>query len=330
MIALTLGAVYYFVVYSKSQKITDLIISGALLTVSACLKPLGLALFLPFLWILWRKNPERRIQSLLYFGGYAALSFALVLAWFAYARWLNTIHGSPGFYLGETFWDFPETWFSIKHAKKVFLQWPPELWIGWGMLPVFIYGVYYALKRKTGGMFFVWIIAGYIVLGLTSQISTNHDYYSLIIVPAFAAISGLGLWRIYTLGGWRRGIATALIIVAPVAAFVRVSHRFSDVPEFDTIRASAAEHIAPDALVMVEDPTQAIRLYQLDRRGWPLRHGIKSDVIARNIANGTEFLILENSYERYEKSAALAGMIETDSLFRLATLYGYPVKHTQP
>ncbi|MCH7878467.1 MAG: glycosyltransferase family 39 protein [candidate division Zixibacteria bacterium] len=329
MISLLLGAVYYFVRYIGTAKTTDLAISCALLVVSACLKPVGLALYLPFLWILWRKS-RRRKKRLLHFGGYIALSFSLVMVWFDYARGVNEVHGNPGFYLGETFWDFPETWFSMKHIKKVFLQWPPELWIGWGMLPAFIIGVFQSLKRKTGGVFLLWIIAGYIVLGLTSQLSTNHDYYSLVIVPAFAALTGFGLWWMNLSGGWKRGIAVILMIIAPVASFIRISHRFSDVPEFADIRADTAEYIMPGALVMVEDPTQAIRLYQLNRHGWPLRHGIKSDVIARNIESGAEFLVLENSFDRYGQTDALARLIETDSLFRLAKLYGYPVRQTLP
>ena len=258
------------------------------------------------------------------FAIYICLTLLPVLGWLSYARHLQEVYGLSVFYLGGYgLKDFHHYLFNIVFVKKLLLQWPWEMWIGWALTPAFLFGLYRYVKKPPTKFFPVWIVAAYIVFALTALKSSTHDYYTLIIVPPLAAITGSGLYHLMNSGGWRKMVAVILITIAPVGAFLRIYDRFDDISRFDQIREAADKYIPAESLVMVEDNTPVVRLYQLNRKGWPLRNEITYGEIKKCVEQGGEYLILEKDLKNYNDSLRL---IFSDSAITLGGLYCYTLK----
>lgn len=323
MLTFLLAAVTLFLNFRNTQSHWNLAGSAICLILSACIKPLGLSLYLPFVYMIWRDRPRRR-KNLTLMSVYILTTFGVVYGWFSYARHVNEVNRSAGFYLGEYLSAFVDFMLKPDFFKKLFLQWPFEIWIGWVLVPIFLYGVYRIIKTGIGRIYFVWILACYIVFVMVSSHSHTHDYYTLIIVPPLAAITGIGLNRFMQTASWRRYVVLALVVLAPVGAAVRTRHRLTDVNDFDQIRRDSDRSIPRDALVMVEETTMATRLYQLNRTGWPLRRAINYSAVEPLVKKGGEYLVLENPIETYNDSLAL--LFETMPE-RISDLYCYRARN---
>ncbi|MCX6826736.1 MAG: glycosyltransferase family 39 protein [candidate division Zixibacteria bacterium] len=304
MLALLLAAVYSFILFIERRNYLLLIGSALSLSLSGCIKPLGLAIYIPFLFLLWANKKRDKLMVILTII-YMIVTTAVIFGWFTYARRVNELYGSGAFYLGEHFLDFKTHFLDFKFLKKLFLQWPFELWIGWILIPAFVIGLYWAIKKKTGRFYIFWILAAYIIFVPTSQHSGTHDYYTLIIVPPLAALTGVGLAKIFEWG--RRGwiFAALLLLMAVPGTLIRIHSRFGPTNEFYQIRNDVEKLIPAKSLVMVQDNTTAIRLYQLNRKGWPLRNIIKYDEIKKYVSQGAQFLILDRPIETYDDSLTI-------------------------
>ena len=187
-------------------------------------------------------------------------------------------------------------------------------------MPVFIWGAIKFRKERFGQFVLSWIIGCYIVFAVVVAHAGSHDYYTLIIVAPLAMISGWGLYLVSLKPKWKVPLVIFLLTVLPAVSFVRISSRFADIEEFDLMRESAEKHIDKKALVIVDESTSAIRLYQLNRKGWAYRDKITSDKIEPLIAQGGEYLLLKKPIEEYEESMSL---LVLDSVIMFGPLYGY-------
>lgn len=299
MLMFLLIAFYLFVRFVQEEEWGTLVGSALALVLSACLKPLGLSIYLPMLILLMRRK-EKRTNSLVIMVAYVVVTFALTLGWYLYARHLNAVYGTPAYYMGHLFATFYEPLAQGWFYKKLLLQWPPELWVGWTMIPAFAYGCYRAVRNHQSSLWLWWIVASYVAFVLVSAHSGSHDYYTMIIVPPLAAFSGLGLTALFRAGGWQKHLAIILVVIAPVGACVRVSVRFGPQDQYDAIRASVDDVIPRGDLVMVEEESMAIRLYQLNRHGWPVRGGVTLAGIKGLISEGGRWLVLDHPIEDYD------------------------------
>lgn len=322
MLTLYLAAIFAYLKYQSSDRVRWWLVSLVCLTLSACIKPLGLSIYLLWVIIWWQSQRSRRQSALL--GAYIVVSFATTLGWFQYAQEVNELHQSAGFYLGEKLAIFHEYLFASQFVEKLVVQWPWELWIGWGLVPATLLGLF-AIRRtkRTATYLAIWIVATFIVFAITAMHSASHDYYTLIIVPPLAIISGFGLKQLTCGARYRQALLVLLLVAGPIGAWARIGSRLSGESNFHQIRAAAKATIPPDALVMVQDPTTAIRLYQLNRRGWPLRSQITRDMVAGLISRGGEYLILSDPLDQYNDSLAL--LVDTIPS-RLGPLHCYTVK----
>lgn len=321
MLMFLLGAVYGYLKYLKSNKIGFWFLSALSLTLSATLKPLSLSIYLPFL-ILTLSNSTDKLKQFIRFSLYVIITFLPTLSWYLYARHLNEIYQTPGYYLGDMLGIFYKYLFTAQFFKKLFLQWPFELWIGWPMVIFFVIGAVLYVKKKMSLGFFSWLLACYIAFLFISYHSSSHDYYTLIAVPPFALFTGLGLKKLTEIK-FGKIILPIIIIIVPILTFLRVDHRIDDVPEFEPMRTDAAKIIPQEARVMVEDGTTSIKLYQLNRTGWPLRGEIKYGFVKECVDKGGEFIILENRINNYDDSIKY---LFDSSFVMIDSLYCYRTK----
>ena len=298
MLAFLAIAFWMFFRYLSTGSAITMIGFPLFLTVSACIKPLGLCFFLPALVEILRNHRRRGAIVWLVLSGVCAVG--LTWGWFAYARSVSAANGGGGFFLGDY---LPEFWKAIPivmFLKHLFVQWPWELWLGYAVVPLFAIGLYSALKMKQAAFSLWWVVACLLVFIPIGAHTASHDYYSLPIVLPLAVLTGIGFSVAYQKGRWIRTVSIILMIAAPVVATVRTAHRTAPAPEFEPMRQVADAHIPRQSLVAVQEQTTAIRLYQLNRHGWPIRGEITADKLRGAIERGAEFVILEKPADYYE------------------------------
>lgn len=303
MFTLYLGALYLYIRYRESQSAKHWFFSVILLALSGAIKPLGLLLYLPFFY-LWLTDKQKTARGFWALVLYTAFTFTMVLGWFLYAKTVAESSGTTAFYMGHLLGDF-EFLFHMRFLKKLFFQWPWELWVGWHFVPLFFFGLYRSIRDRKFDFFYVWILAGYILFALVAAHASSHDYYGLIILPPLAVLTGYGFYNLARLSPTWKTIALILVLAAPIGAFVRVGDRLGQTEEYEQIRASVDAVIPKEALVMVRDNTNAIRLYQLDRKGWALLRGTELSTILDYARQGAQYLLLEEPIEQYLDSLDL-------------------------
>jgi|GEM_PF-996933 len=270
MLTLGLGSVLCYLHYLDNRKVVNLLGAGLLLVLSAAIKPLILCILLPFLVMSVRKS-DHKLQGAVKALLFATVTIVPVVLWFLWARQVNIEHESPGFYLGENMGSFAEMLFSAQFFKKLFLQWPWELWIGWALVPVFLTGLVLSIRRRSLRASWWWVLAVYIVFIPMAQHARSHDYYSLIIVPPLALLTALGASYLWEHRRWYSRLALVLLLLAPMGTFARIHQRFGSGKDFYEVRSEVNKVIPRDALVICHDDNSAILLYQLNRHGWVVR-----------------------------------------------------------
>ncbi len=324
MLALWIGALRGYQVYDATKRRSSWLWSLVLLTLSALIKPLTLSLYLPLLLLELHRSRRSR-ERLLRWGGYVVLSFVSVAAWFMFAYWLNERYQTPGFYLGENLPNFHQFLLTTQFVKKLFLQWPFELWVGWALLPAAVLGIAPLMRSGLSKLWLGWIISIYIVFAMTAQHSASHDYYTLLMVPPLALVAGMGLNWLLERSRATALLALLLLLAAPLAAHLRISHRHGSTEIFHAVRHDSERLIDRDDLVAVEDRTTAIRLYRMNRHGWPLRNEIDSSAIAPLIEQGLDWLVIEQPIEEYDSSLLHLVTLPPDSI---GPLLGYRIRQS--
>ncbi len=321
-LTLWLVSIYLYLQFTIKKKYLFWVVSALCLAVAGSIKPLGLSIYLPYLFLLWH-NKQQTVRDYVLYLLYIAVTLGPFIIWIQYARYLQETSGLYAFYLGGNITSFYQYLFSVRFFKSLFLQYPPELWVGWVLVPVFFYGLYRAIKERTLRFVFVWILSIYIVFALTALKASTHDYYSLVIVPPLAVITGVGLSRLYLSGGWKRVTVVVLLLLAPVGVFLRIYHRFGTINDYYTIHSEVDSIIPRKDLVIVEDHTPAVRLYQLNRKGWTLQHGVRFEETVHYIKDGARFLLVK---QPLDNRFGLWGTVVDTIPERLGPLYCYRAK----
>jgi hypothetical protein len=323
MLALWLGAIFCFLQHLKTRRPGYWFLSAVLLVLSAAIKPLGLSVYLPLAYLMWT-DKQRPKGQLVLFAVYVVATLTLPLLWMLYARQLQAESGLGfKFYLGNNLTDFYRFLFRFQFWKKNIFQWPWELWIGWALTPLFAYGAYLWVKKRKPVVFLLWAVASFLVLALVSAQTTSHDYYTLIMVPPLAAATGLGAKELWERGSRWRTVIIVLLVLAPAGIAARIHTRFGEINDFYQIRSAVQDVIPRGERVMVEDSSGANRLYELDRKGWPLRSRIDVRTVQSYVERGGKFLLLLNPIEQYDDSLRL--LFDTSGR-KLGPLHCYRLK----
>jgi hypothetical protein len=315
MLCFGLAGIYGYLCFLEKKHLIYLLLSALALALAACLKPLILSVFLPLLYLTWKRK-ERRGRNLLLFVIYIVLSLIPLALWVNYSGWLIGRSGAVGIFY---------RYLNLLFFKRFFLQWPFELWIGWVLVPAYIWGLVRLFKERKAGFYMVWLLASLVAVVMVARYSQHHDYYSLIFVPPLAIITGLGLKvMLFEKSKVWRWVALVLMVLAPFGAYLRIENRIGGFENFYVIRDAADRVIPKNDKVIVQDITRgAERLYELNRKGWYVRD--KQDLV--NIDNyikaGAVYLVLDEPMEEFDDSLKY---YFSDCVERIGPLYCYPLK----
>lgn len=185
----------------------------------------------------------------------------------------------------------------------------PELYLNYFTVPFFLAGLF-VLWKKRAALFrqhLHFTIAGLLVLLYffyeINLISTVHDYYMLPFLPFLFLIAVAGWKFIAEKGGHlARIVATILILLTPLTAFLRIDSRWnvSD-PGFPAdwyANRDALRSAVPDSalVIMGSDMTQSIMPYYLHKRGWTyFETELTSERLEDYIARGASYLYTDCS-----------------------------------
>ncbi len=321
MLTFLLASVYFHLKYLDSNSYRQLALSALMLILSATIKPLSLSIYFLYL-VLSLKSNRKKSTTYLTNLFFILVTFLPTLGWYLYARSVNELYQTPGFYMGGMITTFYKYLATAQFYKKLFLQWPFELWVGWTLVLFFVAGLYLLIKEKKKYGIFAWIFSCYMVFSIISYHSSSHDYYTLIILPPIAAITGVGIHKMTQLK-YGNYLFIAWFLIIPFTTCFRLEHRLESEPRFDKIRQDAAKVIPDNALVMVEDGSTSIKLYKLNKIGWPLRGTIKYAYVKELIGKGGQYIILENEIKQYDDS--LQQLFET-KFQTIDNLYCYTIR----
>lgn len=330
----SLAAVYWFWLWTETDRRYLLVLSGAALFVAVGIKPMSLYLGLPLLYLAGRRFGWGVLrQPALWI--YAAAVLLPSAAWFHHSWSLWDQYGNTFGILGG--WNKIGTPTTIGPWFKLTVRLAERLW-SWIATPGGLLLLTAGLIRRAPGRNYLlhwWTVGFGVSIAITLQGHLSHGYYQLPIVFPVAAWMGLGASRIWE-NPWRLPRLTRVILailVLSVPAFALEQYRDGPlgrsvrVSERDRRRIAFAEEVAsltePDAPVIFVIPYRGrpalyqhrtpygeylecdpVDFYRSHRRGWSLdERQATPDFVATLRDRGARYLatafpeILENHPE---------------------------------
>jgi hypothetical protein len=249
-----------------------------------------------FLQQLWRKEPAVRVWTN---GLLFLVPIAWPAAWYAWVipQWKADVI-TQGI-IGN--WESLQNTFGyIGHNLVSTL---PELLMGWALLPLFLAGISFFLRRKYYrhlhfpllAVWFLALVAFYMYE--TNAIRDDHDYYFYPFYPFIFFPIALAVKELSTMSGMWRNIAIGIILLAPLNTHLRMHKRWNpENPGFnvDVLRHKEALQAAvPNRALVVagNDVSHFIWLYHLDKKGWCFeKDGLRADSLQSWRSRGAAFL----------------------------------------
>ncbi len=216
------------------------------------IKPMAAFILLPALWYVWKKPTK-----LLLYGIIAGVPLLLWRKWI-----LQFPEGIPvsTWLLNGNGIRFKGAWFHWLFATRL-----GDLILGfWGLIP---FGVGMA------GNFFSWIIGPLLYFIVFATGNVQHDYYQILIIPAVAVVTGIGLRRLR----WYIA-AISFIFMLSFSWFTIRTYYWINRPEIVEAGKMADQILPKDAKVIAPYNGDTTFLYQTQRQGWPLGFDIDKKI----------------------------------------------------
>lgn len=269
------------------------VLGAALLALGGLVKPTHLCAGTPLLVMLVERRGWRALASRsVWLFGLAVL--LPVGAWYAHARAL----GGDYFLLQAPLAD---SWRALRTAapyKRLFLQWPWELWLVSPLDWAFPVGVWALARRPQARCLAAWIAGCYLVMFAFASQLGPHDYYTLPLAAPVAIVAAAGLaWALERGGRLAPALVVLTMVAMPAVTWGRIHHRYSARYDFAAGRALAAAHLAPDARVVAYDYTAGLVLYRLGRFGWTLSRPEDLGRVPELARQGARYLAVQSREE---------------------------------
>ncbi|PJE67394.1 hypothetical protein COU95_02655 [Candidatus Shapirobacteria bacterium CG10_big_fil_rev_8_21_14_0_10_40_9] len=271
MIFTSLGMIYLFSKWLEDGKYSFLyyLLSLILAGITFLLKPFGLFLFFPLVYLLWRrwqfgifKKPHFYVYVLM-----SILPFVLWRVWIA-----QFPEGIPSF-----IWLLNEGGIRFKGAffRWIFAERLGKLILGYWGLVFFTLGILTKPSKKDGWFFHWWLVAILFYFTVFAGGNVRHDYYQIIAIPVVCIFlaKGFNLFlnpppnfsRLIT---FLLSLITLLFMFAfswyEVRGFFNINH-----PEIVEAGKAVDRLVPKNAKVVAPYNGDTAFLYQTNRQGWP-------------------------------------------------------------
>jgi len=268
MLFTSIGMFYYFYRWIKEERISLGIIAWIFVSVSLLLKIFPWFLFLPLVYLLYRKwgfafIKQKRIW----------IFFILAVTPFVLWRiWVSQFpNGVPSF-----IWLFNYEGIRFRPAffRWIFAERIGKLILGYWGLPLLVLGLILKPFKKEGYFFHFWLIAFLIYVTVFAGGNVTHDYYQIPFIPIAAVFLAKGSWWLLT--ATKKYFSRLLCYLSLVTCVLfMIGFSWFEVRGFYLIQGGvdlagrAVDELTPeDALVLTGDSNDVTLLYNTNRYGW--------------------------------------------------------------
>ena len=289
--------------WSQTRRTRLLVAGSAALSLAALLKVSSVALWPAAAILLARGGRGERTRQLPRVLAAVACGLLPVLAWYLWARHLSAVNHNHDFML-ESKLPYPMA-IVPGVARKVLLQWLPEVYLSYPQFMLALVGVF-TLRRRGVSPAAAPLVAA--ALGLLAYavavlpMLDMHDYFMTPVVVPLLLLALLGLWRIRELARTVHTARWALVVLLIATAVVgpwRALSRFErSRPDPDLLSMEARlPALIPDphALVIAaSDASPSIYLYFMHRKGWSVQEGLSADSLRSMVAQGARYMVSDS------------------------------------
>lgn len=303
-LTLSIWGFFFFLRWRNHGHWGSMVISAMCLATAGGIKPTFLAIGLPMLWYLvggpagWRRL--RHLSLWLYGLGVIGVPFL----WLRHAQKLTDRFGDTYFYLGGHLLDELQGLLRSDFYQNVLVTWPTELALG---LPSVVALLYVVIARhgrtelaRIGRVVAPWLLGAMVVMVLAAEhCATPHDYYYLVMVPPLALIAAAGFDRMLSQPRFK-WVATALLVLLPVNAVLRMNGRFGHSPDFYTVREdvlnlSRDQSLPQGALTISVDTIPGYLLYRTGLRGYYTLIGDGEVAFKKVLHKGAQWVVVRET-----------------------------------
>ena len=295
MIAVTLGAIYFFDKWSEKNyelRITSYEFWGALvLTMSGfLLKPYAGFFLLPMVYIVYEK-----------------LGWAFLKKW---QLWLFAVVSIIPF-IGWRLWiaQYPEgipanTWLLNGNGirfRPAFFRWIgyerlTKLISGYIGIVLLIFGGFALVKLKHKGFFLSFLLSSLLYVTIFATGNVQHDYYQILIMPSIAIFYGLGAYYLsskFAIGKYFE-LGKIILIICTIGTFYFswqiVKDYFNINNRAMIVAGQAVDRLTPkNAKIIAPLDGDTSFLYQTNRKGWP---SFEKDLPIMITQLGADYLVI--------------------------------------
>lgn len=273
----TIAAVYYFMRWTREEKIDLAILANLFFILAVAIKKTNLYLFLPLGYLAFSKWKRKALRKswLVFFA------FLIILAWQAWEWHLRMRFPDPQwihFNLQHHIERIIYTYTSADFYKKAYDDILNYVLTPLGLV-FFLIGLTLKIRNREGRVLYFWLAAvAFFYLVMPEQFWA-HAYYHVHYLPIAAFLIARGfIFFINMLQASQNLVAShkKIIVLFFGALFFLMSMRYSlgyyRVPETKRPVLSAAEHVKnivpKDSLVVSTVDNPASLLYYSERKGW--------------------------------------------------------------
>ena len=265
-VMLGLSGLWFFIKYSKEEKLPSLFIFSILMSVAILVKPYLVFYNIYPVYFFLKKYGYRKVIVK------KEVIASLLIIFLPFIFWRLWIAGHPE---GIPFWKWTFNGDGVRF-KPAFWYWIFGERIGklilgvWGIYP-FIIG---SLNNRRNPFLIAFLLGAFLYLSVIATANVRHDYYQTLIVPVISIVLALGVHKMFEDSKKIKygmflplGIMGMMYLISAfqVKEYYKINH-----PEI--INAGlAVERLTPeDALVIASYNGDTAFLYHTGRRGWPV------------------------------------------------------------
>lgn len=201
------------------------------------------------------------------------LSLSLILTglwYFVWVPYLNNTYGYSEFFMGK---DFRTGVSEIFVRFNIFLSRFYDSSLKYVGFIVFLYGLYWALKRRDRlilGIIGIAFAAFMVFVFKAGENFIIHNYYVVPFAPIMALIAGYGLSQMKN-----RVVVVTLLSLIAAECIINRQHDFK-IPPKEVYRLGLEKivnaHVESDSLIAVNGVGDPIDIYYANRKGWNIRN----------------------------------------------------------
>lgn len=270
-VAFSIIALYYTVVWTTSQKLSDGLLMVATFAIASLVKPYAIFMIIPMIyWVIRNRGLEVFRHKSTYL--YALGAIIPLVLW----RYHLSLHPEGSFATGWLL-NGDKIRFTGAFFRWLIFDRLNRLIFATGGFVLFIVGLFTAHLKKNTSLFFVWTLTIFLYFTIFAKGNVNHDYYQLPLVAPGIVLAVIGAQNLLALAKTKLQyffnfiLVSGLFILSLAFGWYEVRGFFNINNPAIVAAGQAVDRLLPqEALVIAPYQGDPAFLYQTNRNGWPI------------------------------------------------------------